>query len=56
VEASINAHKFQVEPHGGAGSDYVKSIVFGGLDGIITTFAVVASVRAGFPCTWVRLL
>lgn len=27
-----------------AGSDYLKSIVFGGLDGIITTFAVVATV------------
>ena len=30
--------------------DYVKSIVFGGLDGIITTFAVVASVT-GAPCS-----
>lgn len=32
------------EDHGGAGSDYIKSIVFGGLDGIITTFAIVAAV------------
>lgn len=31
------------EQHGGAGSEYIKSIVFGGLDGIITTFAVVAA-------------
>jgi DNA damage-binding protein 1 len=27
-----------------AGVDYIKSIVFGGLDGIITTFAIVAAV------------
>lgn len=26
------------------GSEYIKSIVFGGLDGIITTFAIVAAV------------
>jgi VIT1/CCC1 family predicted Fe2+/Mn2+ transporter len=31
------------EVHGGAGSEYIKSIVFGGLDGIVTTFAVVAA-------------
>jgi len=31
------------EDAGGAG-DYVKSLVFGGLDGIITTFAIVATV------------
>lgn len=28
-------------------SDYVKSMVYGGLDGIITTFAVVAGVTGG---------
>jgi DNA damage-binding protein 1 len=33
------------EDHGGQGSDYIKSIVFGGLDGIITTFAIIASVQ-----------
>lgn len=32
------------EPHGSLGSSYVKSIVFGGLDGIITTFSIVAAV------------
>jgi hypothetical protein len=32
------------EQHGGAGSDRIKSIVFGGLDGIITTFSIVAAV------------
>lgn len=31
------------EKHGGAGSEYLKSIVYGGLDGIVTTFAVVAA-------------
>lgn len=32
------------EKHGGAGSSRVKSIVFGGLDGVITTFSIVAAV------------
>ena len=44
VEASRKAH-MEKEDHGGAGSEYVKSIVFGGLDGIITTFAVVAAAQ-----------
>jgi hypothetical protein len=35
------------ENHGGFGSDYVKSIVFGGLDGIITTFSTIASSVGG---------
>lgn len=31
-------------------SDYIKSVVFGGLDGIVTTFAIIASVvGADFP-------
>lgn len=29
-----------VEDHGGVGADYIKSIVFGGLDGIVTEFAL----------------
>ena len=41
ARAEVGASK---EDHGGAGSEHIKSIVFGGLDGIITTFAIVASV------------
>ena len=33
------------ENHGGQGSGNIKSIVFGGLDGIVTTFAIIASVQ-----------
>eukprot|EP01060_Flectonema_neradi_P037034 TRINITY_DN7340_c0_g1_i1.p1 TRINITY_DN7340_c0_g1~~TRINITY_DN7340_c0_g1_i1.p1 ORF type:complete len:319 (+),score=77.79 TRINITY_DN7340_c0_g1_i1:67-957(+) len=44
VAASRKAHENK-EDHGGTGSEYVKSIVFGGLDGIITTFAVVAAAQ-----------
>lgn len=48
IEASKAEHKKRLEDgsaeeHGGAASDYVKSIVFGGLDGIITTFAIVTA-------------
>ena len=32
------------DPHAELGGKYVKNIIFGGLDGIITTFAVVAGV------------
>lgn len=35
------------EEHAGGASEYIKSIVFGGLDGIITTFAVVTSTAGG---------
>jgi len=49
VEASKAAHNALVEPvapevHGGAGSDFVKSLVFGAMDGIMTTFAQVSAV------------
>ena len=39
------------EDHGGFGSDYVKSIVFGGLDGVITTFSTIASAFGGNQST-----
>jgi len=35
------------EPHMGSASDYIKSIVFGALDGIVTTFAVVSAAQGG---------
>jgi VIT1/CCC1 family predicted Fe2+/Mn2+ transporter len=40
-KAIANAAK---EAHGGAGSQYIGNMVLGGLDGIITTFAVVSGV------------
>ena len=42
-EAMRDEHGKHVEPHKGNASEYVKSIVFGGLDGITTTFAIVAA-------------
>ena len=56
VERSIAEHaKPTPEPHGGTGSDYVKSLVFGGLDGIMTTFAIVCS-SAGAEMSWKTVL
>lgn len=57
VDASKAAHDAKatsiaaaVEDHGGAGAEYVKSIVFGAIDGVITEFALLASVSgSGLP-------
>lgn len=45
LEASRKAHQSGGgEPHRKGGGQYIKSFVYGGLDGTITTFAVVAGV------------
>jgi VIT1/CCC1 family predicted Fe2+/Mn2+ transporter len=50
LKASKAAHqkkaiaKAAKEEHGGAGSQYIGNMVYGGLDGIVTTFAVVSGV------------
>lgn len=39
------------------GGEYVKSIVYGGLDAIVTSFALVASVSGGdLPAGWLSFL
>jgi len=54
VEASKTEHARKhaaMEPHAGGASDYIKAIVFGGLDGITTTFAIVTA-AAGANESW----
>lgn len=41
VKAAIEAHSGSIEQHKKEGK-YIKSVIYGGLDGIVTTFAVVA--------------
>ncbi|GET89664.1 hypothetical protein, conserved [Leishmania tarentolae] len=45
VEASRREHRKEMsqECHNSSASEYVKSLVFGGLDGIMTTFAIIAA-------------
>lgn len=53
VAASAVAHDVKAasadapEVHGGVGSDFIKSLIFGGVDGVITTFSTIASVQGG---------
>jgi VIT1/CCC1 family predicted Fe2+/Mn2+ transporter len=51
VSTSRVEHRKRAPEHNPAFSEYVKSIIFGGLDGIITTFAVVAA-AAGAEESW----
>ncbi|ERI93083.1 membrane protein [Clostridiales bacterium oral taxon 876 str. F0540] len=47
VQASMKAHQprpTKAEENHSAAGQYIKSVIYGGLDGIITTFAVVAGV------------
>lgn len=45
-----------MEEHGGAGSQYIGDLVYGGLDGIITTFAVVSGVAGAELGTGIILI
>lgn len=62
VEASAAAHdagrivEAAKEEHGGAGSAYLGDLVYGGLDGIITTFAVVSGVAGAHLGTPIILI
>ena len=60
--ASASAHdperiaRAAAEEHGGTGSQYIGDLVYGGLDGIITTFAVVSGVAGADLGTGVVLI
>jgi vacuolar iron transporter family protein len=61
LQAAARAHSRKVikqanEQHGGAGSQYLGEMVYGGLDGIITTFAVVSGVAGAQLGTSVILI
>ena len=48
-DASKKVHELSMaEQHGGVGSDYIKAIVFGALDGILTTFAIITAAQGGY--------
>lgn len=61
MQASAQAHSSAAivqaeEQHGGAGSQYLGEMVYGGLDGIVTTFAVVSGVAGAQLGTSVILI
>ncbi len=47
ISKDLHDNKVIEDYHNISGSDWVKSIIYGGLDGIITTFAIVSSAYAG---------
>ena len=55
AEHAKKAPSDHTEKHGGAGGDYVKAVTFGGLDGIGTTFAIIAA-AAGANEDWKTVL
>lgn len=62
VQMSIKAHDQRAgrvarEPHTQEGGEFIKNIIFGGLDGVVTTFAIVAGVYgASYPSEVVLVL
>lgn len=58
AELSRVAHELDAAPelHKAEEGQYIKAAVFGGLDGIITTFAVVASVTGANLSTSVVII